>query len=101
MIVKIEASPLKYKRYRITMDTGNKKNDFGLQDGSTYIDSHDKVKRENYRARHYANATERNLINSLAPSPSLFSYYILWGPYTDIYENIRYLNGSWAKKHHS
>ena len=98
MIVKIEASPLKYKRYQITMDSG-KKISFGLKDGSTYIDHHDKVLRNAYRARHYANATEKQLIDNLVPSPSLLSYYILWGPNTDIYENIKYLNGLWAAKH--
>ena len=65
------------------MDDGKKYN-FGLDTGSTYIDHHDKQIREAYRARHYANDIERKLIDNLIPSPSLFSWYVLWGPYTNI-----------------
>ena len=45
-------------------------------------------------------ATEKQLIANLVPSPSLFSYFILWGPYTSISENIRFLNNQWKKRHH-
>jgi hypothetical protein len=81
------------------MDAGKKYN-FGLDKGSTYIDHHNPKLRDAYRARHLANATEHQLIANLVPSPSLFSYFILWGPYTSISENIRFLNNQWKKKHH-
>jgi hypothetical protein len=100
MIINITDSPKKNKRLRITMDNG-KHYDFGLDTGSTYIDHHDKVKRYNYWARHYGNQKEKALIDSLTPSNSLFSAYILWGPYTNIEDNIRYLNNLWKKKHTS
>ena len=78
------------------MDSGKKYN-FGLDTGRTYIDHHDPKLRDAYRARHLANGTEHRLIHNLVPSPALFSYYILWGPYTDINSNIRYLNNLWKK----
>ena len=33
-----------------------------------------------------------HFIDKLIPSPSLFSYYILWGDSTDINKNIKKLN---------
>jgi hypothetical protein len=96
MIVSIEPSPLKNKRFRITMDN-RKSYDFGLKGGSTYIDHHDKQKRDAYRKRHYANATEKKLIDNLVPSASLFAYYILWGDSTDINTNIKKLNSMWSR----
>jgi hypothetical protein len=98
MIIKIEPSKKKFKRYRITMDD-NKTYDFGLKNGNTYIEHHNKIIRENYRKRHYSNKTEKVLIDNLVPSPSLFSYYILWGPYYDINKNIVYLNNLWYNKY--
>ena len=43
MIVKIQDSPIQYKRYRVWMDDG-KHYDFGLDGGDTYIDHHDVLK---------------------------------------------------------
>jgi hypothetical protein len=48
--------------------------------------------RDNYRKRHLGNKIESNLINNLIMSPSLLSYYLLWGPYTELDENIKFLN---------
>jgi hypothetical protein len=90
-ITKIENSPIKNKRYRVTMSDG-KHYDFGLKEGSTYIDHKDAIKRTNYLKRHMGNERENYLIKNLVPSPSLFSAYILWGWSTDIKENIKYLN---------
>ena len=98
MIVSISKSKVKNKRFVITMDDGKKYN-FGLDTGRTYIDHHDKQIRDAYRSRHYANDIERKLINYLVPSPSLFSFYILWGPYTSIEKNVRHLNALWKNKH--
>jgi len=96
MIIKIEPSLNKNKRYKITMDNQQVFN-FGLKDGQTYIDHHDKKLRDAYRARHLGNLIEKQLIKKLIPSPSLFSYYILWGPHTNINDNIKYLNNLWAR----
>ena len=91
MIIKVIDSPLKSKRFRAIMDNG-KHFDFGLKNGSTYLDHKDTKKRENYRKRHLANKIENKLITNYIPSPATFSYYLLWGSYTDLQKNIHYLN---------
>ena len=91
-------SPKKHKRFRVIMNN-NKHYDFGLDTGLTYLDHKNNIKKENYWARHYANPTEKKLIDNLVPSPSLFSAYLLWGKYTDINKNIEYLNNLWMQKH--
>jgi hypothetical protein len=96
MIVKVTTSPLKMKKYRATMDNG-KHFDFGLKGSSTFLDHGDLVKRQNYRKRHLGNETEKKLITNLVPSPSLLSYYLLWGETTDLQKNIKYLNSLWKK----
>jgi hypothetical protein len=98
MITAIYVSPKKTKRYRVYMND-NTYYDFGYKGGSTYIDHKDKTKRENYLKRHLANPTEYELIDNLVPSPSLFSAYLLWGRYTNLMDNIKYLNKLWAIKH--
>ncbi len=98
MIVKIEKSQKPYKRFTVTMDNGHTF-DFGYKTGSTYLDHKDRDKRYNYLKRHLANDTERKLIKNLVPSPSLFSAMLLWGPYTNVYSNIDFLNRLWAMKH--
>jgi hypothetical protein len=90
-IINLTESPRKNKRYRIYLDNG-KHYDFGLDTGNTYIDHHDPQKRLAYIARHLGNLSEKRLIDSLTPSPALFSMILLWGPYTNINDNIKYLN---------
>ena len=97
MIESIKPSELKNKKYQITMDNG-KKYDFGLKTGQTYIDHHDKTKRENYLKRHFLNPNETHLIVNLTPSPALFSFVILWGPTTSIEKNIEHLKKQWKIK---
>lgn len=98
MIVKIDYSPLKTKRFRATMDSG-KTYDFGLKGGQTFLDNHSTSLREAYHLRHYANKIEKQLIDSLTPSPSLLSYYLLWGPSTSLKKNVSILNALWKQKH--
>ena len=90
-IVEIEPSIRKNKRFRVTLSNGDKY-DFGLKTGSTYIDHKDETKRRNYILRHLANKKEKELIETLTPSPSLFSMYLLWGKTTDLQQNIKQLN---------
>jgi len=96
-IIKIDPSEKKDKRFIVTLDDG-RKFDFGLKTGQTYIDHHDKVKRENYLKRHLANKIENKLINDLIPSPALFSAFLLWGPSTNLEENIKKLNNLMSHK---
>ena len=96
-ISKIEASPKRNKRFRVTLENGDKY-DFGLLNPvhGTYIDHGNKELRYRYWARHYGNARERFLIDNLSPSASLYSAYILWGMSKSIQKNIRELNKSIA-----
>ena len=90
MIELIEESPLKNKRFRVVVN--GKKYDFGLDTGSTYIDHHDKNKRENYRKRHMGNPREKILIENNVMSPALLSYSLLWGESTSLEKNKTELN---------
>jgi hypothetical protein len=98
IIIGIENSPKKNKRYRVLLDN-NKHYDFGLKNGNTYIDHNDKIKRLNYWNRHFSNKKEYELISNLIESPSLFSSYLLWGKYNNLDKNINYLNHLWKQKY--
>ena len=98
MIIRIDNSPRKVKRFRITMDDG-RVFDFGYKRGETYIDHGDKTKRRNYWRRHLANDTEERLIDNLVPSPALFSAYLLWGNSTSLEKNVNHLNRLWKNKY--
>jgi hypothetical protein len=98
MITKIVNSPLKNKRYRVYLNTG-KHYDFGFPNAFTFIDGASENIKIAYQKRHLGNEIEKTLIDNLVPSPSLFSYYLLWGPYRNIKVNAKYLNKLWDKKH--
>ena len=95
-IINVIDSPRKNKRFRAVLDNG-KHYDFGLDTGSTYIDHHDKKKRMAYWARHIKARGERALIDNLIPSPALFSLALLWGKFTNLQDNIDYLNSEWLR----
>ena len=95
-IIKLIKSPRKNKRFRVYLDNGEHY-DFGLDTGSTYIDHRDKEKRENYRARHMGNLSEKYLIENLIPSPALFSYWLLWGDSVLLEQNLKNLNKMFKK----
>jgi hypothetical protein len=91
-------SPVKTKRFRAIMDNG-KKFDFGYEGAFTYLDGADDKVRAAYRKRHYANKTEKELIDNLVPSASLLSYYVIWGETRDAKKNVELLNEMWRKKY--
>jgi hypothetical protein len=95
-IIYIKKSNKKDKRFTVSLDDGREFN-FGLKNGSTYLDHKDKNKRFNYWARHYGNEKEKELIDKLEPSNSVFSAYLLWGKYTNLEENIKWLNKKFSK----
>ena len=70
---------------------------FGYDGAYTYLDGASDAVREAYRKRHYANATEKKLIDGLTPSASLLSYYLIWGESRNMDENIKTLNRMWKK----
>jgi hypothetical protein len=89
-IVELLPSDVDNKRFKIVLNVEGHDYtyNFGAKNGSTYIDHGDKTKRENYRRRHYANKTEKHRIDNLIPSPSLFSWKLLWGDHTDLLDNL-------------
>jgi hypothetical protein len=90
-IIHITQSKKKDKRFKVFLDNGEEY-DFGLKDGSTYIDHKDKTKRMNYWLRHLGNKKEEELIFNLVPSPSLFSAVLLWGKFSNLRDNVEHLN---------
>lgn len=96
-IIHITKSKKKNKRFKVILDNGDEY-DFGLIDGSTYIDHKDKNKRMNYWLRHIANKRENELILNLEESPAVFSCYLLWGKYSNLRDNIEWLNSLFEKK---
>ena len=101
MITDIRPSPLKMKRYRATILLHNgkeRKIDFGLKNGTTFIDGRINLEKENYIKRHLGNPIEKKLIENLIPSPSLLSMKLLWGKYNELEKNVDELNKLWKLK---
>lgn len=90
-IIAIIDSPLTNKKYRAIINDGSHF-DFGLKGSKTYIDHNNQYLRENYRKRHLANEKEYYLIDNAIMSPALLSYYLLWGDYKKLEDNIQQLN---------
>ena len=95
-IVDIIDSDREKKRYKVVLNNG-KMYDFGLRGASTYIDHHDKQKRDAYLKRHIASPLEKQLLMNLVPSPALFAAALLWGPHMSLYDNINHLNEAFEK----
>ena len=89
-IINVIPSTKKNKKYTAIL-SNNKEIDFGLDGSSTYLDHKDKTKRENYWKRHYV-GREKDLLDTLTPSPALFSLLLLWGKSSNLEENIELLN---------
>jgi hypothetical protein len=92
-VASIQPSTKRNKRFQVILENGDIYH-FGLLNPvhGTYIDHGNKELRYRYWARHYGNAKERELIDNLTPSASVYSAYILWGDHKDIKKNIRELN---------
>ena len=71
------------KRYTMYIKNPDKRIDFGLKNGTTYIDEGDKKKRQNYLSRHKPREDWNNLNAGSA------SARILWGDSTDIKKNLK------------
>ena len=90
-ITELIESPLENKKYRAFTNDG-KHYDFGQKGSKTYLDHNNQYLRENYRKRHLANEKEYYLIDNAIMSPALLSYYLLWGNYKKLEDNIQQLN---------
>jgi len=76
----IKASTRKDKRFMAIFNNG-KTIHFGLLNGQTFIDHHDKIKRENYIKRHKKNE-DWTKVNA-----GSLSRFLLWGDYTTLEQN--------------
>jgi len=75
------------KKWRVSFVLNNKPYnvDFGDNRYEDYTTHKDKARRESYRARH----NNRHIKDVL--SPAFWSWYLLWGPYTDIKKNLSFV----------
>ena len=90
-ITEIKESPLENKKYRAYTNDG-KHYDFWVKGSKNYLDHHNQFLSERYRERHLANEKEYYLIDNAIMSPALLSYYISWGNYKKLEDNIQQLN---------
>lgn len=86
MLLNIEKSNRKHKRFMATFSNG-KKIHFGLDNGSTYIDNNDILKRFNYLKRHEVNENWDNPYTA-----GTCSAYLLWGNHKTLKENMKDFN---------
>ena len=84
-LLTVGRSSIKNTKYTATFDLGDKTKQvhFGSKESSTYLDHHDKKKRENYIKRH----TVRENFNDPLTAGSL-SRWLLWGNTTSLRDNI-------------
>ena len=78
----LEKSQKPDKKYVIKFTNPNKTIHFGSKKSSTYLDHHDKTKRENYILRHKVRE-DWTKINS-----GSLSRYLLWGDSTNLQINL-------------
>ena len=83
--IKLETSNRHSKKYVFIYRDGDKviKIHFGSKGSSTYLDHHDKAKRNNYLKRHKALGEDWNAINAAS-----LSAFILWGDSIDLKTNL-------------
>ena len=75
--------PLKKYIFIYKEDNGKiKKIHFGSKGSSTYLDNHDKIKRDNYLKRHKINEDWTKI------NPGSLSAFILWGDNIDLNKNL-------------
>ena len=89
IIINIENSPLRNRRFRIFFLNGEHY-DIGFKKCQYYIDHHDKLKRELYYTAF--NKSSKIAIISLKPSQLLYETFILNGPSKNIIDNINFFN---------
>lgn len=81
--MRVEASPLKDKKYVAIFSDGTKTH-FGQKGADDYTLTGDKDQRERYRSRHRKDLATKN-----PRKPGFLSYYLLWGSSTSLQQNIR------------
>ena len=84
-LIRVEPSSAKFKRFTAVFSDGKKekKTNFGLKGGETYLDHRDMKKRSAYRARHEVDLKTKDPMRA-----GYLSYYLLWGDSTSLSVNI-------------
>ena len=93
-LLKIVASDRPQKRYKAIFEQDNgrtKTTHFGDSAKQTYIDHHDKERRERYRSRH-----KKDLETGDPTRAGFLAYEILWGSSTSMDENIRHYKSKYG-----
>lgn len=90
MLIDVRKSTRKDKRLQATFSNG-KTIHFGAKHGSTFIDHHNEVKRQNYIKRHRVNENWKSPFN-----PGSLSRYILWEK-PNLQESINKFNNRFFK----
>lgn len=90
MIINIEVSPKKHRRYRVYMLDGSHMDIGDANRLDEYIDTGDKKARMNYY--HSLNAAERGEFLKLRASRIVIEACLFNGASTNIIKNINYLN---------
>ena len=88
--IRLDVSDRPSKKYVFIFRDDNKikKIHFGSRNSQTYLNHHDKLKRNNYLKRHQALGENWNEINA-----GSLSAFLLWGDSTDLKTNLyNYLN---------
>lgn len=89
LIINIEKSPIRNKKFRIYLLNGNKI-DFGNDNCHYYIEHKNKKKREIFYK--LLNNETKNLLTTLIPSQLLYETFILNGYSKNIIKNINFFN---------
>ena len=87
-LVEFKKSDKPEKKYMATFETDSgrtKTTHFGDSSMNDYTQHHDKERRERYRSRH-----AKDLDTGDYTRAGYLSYYILWGPYTSVKQNLEY-----------
>jgi hypothetical protein len=84
-LIRVEPSEAKNKRFVAIFSDGKKekKVNFGLKGGKTYLDHRNKKVRSAYRARHEVDLKTKDPMRA-----GYLSYYLLWGDSTSLAVNI-------------
>jgi hypothetical protein len=86
-LIKIVKSPKAAKKFRATFETDDGKAktvDFGAARMADYTLTKDPEQRARYRERH-----KKDLETNDPTRAGFLSYYILWGPHTNIEQNMQ------------
>lgn len=96
IIDKVECLSSKHARFRIHLST-YEYYDIGEKNIKTYIDGASEEVKQMYWNKNWNKYAENLFLSCFIPSKALFTCYLLWGKYRNIYENTKWLNDMLSK----